>query len=209
MNCNTTHYRANSSSVPGDPTVLGNAELALILDPSAIALRAGIAIRGEDEALRAKQPAAGGDDGVRAEFLLVEIAERQAAVALADVVRIEQIPVARVESLGYRQVINFEGELVPVEDTGGLVAAAQSDPGARIIVVICLEGSRHVGIAVSHVLDVASGGALFEAGTHQAAGGVTLLKSRVTGVIDLAGVAPLALAESGPRGWSEYAEATR
>ena len=23
MNCNTTHYRANSSSVPGDPTIYG------------------------------------------------------------------------------------------------------------------------------------------------------------------------------------------
>jgi two-component system chemotaxis sensor kinase CheA len=152
-------------------TVLGNAELALILDPSAIALRAGIAIRSEDEALRAKQPEGDGDDGVRAEYLLVEIAERQAAVPLADVVRIEQIPIARVESIGYRPVINFEGQLVPVEDTGGLVAAAQSDPGARIIVVICREGSRHVGIAVSHVLDVASGGVLLEAGTLQAAGG--------------------------------------
>jgi two-component system, chemotaxis family, sensor kinase CheA len=191
-------------------TVLGNAELALILDPSAIALRAGIAIRGEDEALRAKEQEGDGGDQVRAEFLLVEIAGRQAAVPLADVVRIEQIPVARVESLGYRQVINFEGELVQVEDTGGLVAAAaQSNPGARIIVVICREGSRHVGIAVSHVLDVASGGVLFEAGTHQAASGVTLLKNRITGVIDLAGVAPLALVECGPRGWSEYAEATR
>ena len=32
MNCNTTHYRANSSSVPGDPTILvqlaGNAAVA-------------------------------------------------------------------------------------------------------------------------------------------------------------------------------------
>ena len=34
MNCNTTHYRANSSSVPGDPTVSRRAEdrLKLILD---------------------------------------------------------------------------------------------------------------------------------------------------------------------------------
>jgi two-component system chemotaxis sensor kinase CheA len=190
-------------------TVLGNAELALILDPSAIALRSGISIRSEDDALREKQLEAGEDDGVRAEYLLVEIAGHHGAVPLADVVRIEQIPVARVESIGYRQVINFEGQLVPVEDAGGLVAAAQSDPGARIIVVVCREGCRHVGIAVSHVLDVASGAALFEAGTPQAAGGVTLLKNRVTGVIDLAGVAPLALAERGPLDWSEYAEATR
>ena len=33
------------------------------------------------------------------------------------------------------------------------------------------------------------GGDLFEAGTSQRTGGVTLLKSRVTGVVDLGGVA--------------------
>ncbi len=57
--------------------------------------------------------------------------------------------------------------------------------------VVCREGNRHVGIAVSHVLDVAAGGDLFEAGTEQRTSGVTLLKSRVTGVVDLGGVAPL------------------
>ena len=57
--------------------------------------------------------------------------------------------------------------------------------------VVCREGNRHVGIAVSHVLDVAAGGDLFEAGTSQRAGGVTLLKNRVTGVVDLGGVPPL------------------
>jgi chemotaxis signal transduction protein len=50
------------------------------------------------------------------------------------------------------------------------------NPDAQIIVVVCREGNRHVGIAVSHVLDVAAGGDLFEAGTSQRTGGVTLLK---------------------------------
>ena len=68
-------------------------------------------------------------------------------------------------------------------------------PEAQIIVVVCREGNRHVGIAVSHVLDVAAGGDLFEAGTSQRTGGVTLLKNRVTGVVDLGGVAPLPASE--------------
>ncbi len=87
---------------------------------------------------------------------------------LADVLRIEQIPLSRIEYIGYRPVLNFEGQLLPVEDSGGILAAAQGDPEAQIVVVVCREGNRHVGIAVSHVLDVAAGGDLFEAGTEPA-----------------------------------------
>jgi len=83
---------------------------------------------------------------------LVDAAGRRAAVHLADVLRIEQIPLSRIEYIGYRPVLNFEGQLMPVEDTGGVLAAsgpdALSDPASKIIVVVCREGNRHVGIAV-------------------------------------------------------------
>ena len=98
----------------------------------------------------------------------MEVAGRQAAVPLADVLRIEQLPVSRIEYIGYRPVLNFEGQLLPVEDSGGVLAAVEDNPEAQIIVVVCREGNRQVGIAVSHVLDVAAGGDLFEAGTSAA-----------------------------------------
>jgi hypothetical protein len=53
---------------------------------------------------------------------------------------------------------------------------------------------------------VASGGDLFEAGTSQRTGGVTLLKSRVTGVVDLGGVAPLPAGEEAQPEWSQTEE---
>ncbi len=165
-------------------TVLGNAELALILDPGAIALKAGIALRREEEAAHAKDEMKEESEQSRMEYLLVDVADHPAAIPLADVIRIEQLPVSRLEYIGYRAVLNFEGQLVPVEDAGGLVAAAQGNAGGQIIVVICRQGDRHVGVAVSHVLDVAAGEDLFEAGTSQRTGGVTLLKKRVTGVVE-------------------------
>jgi len=183
-------------------TVLGNADLALILDPGSIAVKAGVTISAETASARA----ADGEEADVAkslEYLLVEAAERQAAVPLKDVLRIEQLPVSRIEYIGYRPVLNFEGQLLPVEDTGGVIAAAQGNPDAQIIVVVCREGNRHVGIAVSHVLDVAAGGDLFEAGTAARAGGVTLLKSRVTGVVDLGGVAPLPAMENTTSDWGQ------
>ncbi|MGA3011125.1 MAG: chemotaxis protein CheW [Terracidiphilus sp.] len=170
-------------------TVLGSAELALILDPGSIALKAGVSLREEDAVFVNESET----DACAAalEYLLVEAAGRQAAVPLADVLRIEQLPLKRIEYIGYRPVLNFDGQLLPVEDSGGVLASVEGNPQAQIIVVVCREGNRHVGIAVSHVLDVAAGGDLFEAGTTQRTGGVTLLKNRVTGVVDLGAVAPL------------------
>jgi two-component system chemotaxis sensor kinase CheA len=180
-------------------TVLGNAQLALILDPGAIAQRAGVAMSAGNEDVGEPESEQELDAAGR-EYLLVEAAGRQAAVALEDVLRIEQLPASRIEYIGYRPVLNFEGQLLPVEDAGGILAASGSaapdGKEAEIVVVICREGSRHVGIAVSHVLDVAAGGDLFEAGAGQRASGVTLLRNRVTGVVDLSGVQPLPAEES-------------
>ncbi len=186
-------------------TVLGNADLALILDPGSIAVKAGVAMSGEEEAAQAVEDET---EAARMRYLLVEVAGRQAAVPLTDVLRIEQLPFSRIEYIGYRPVLNFEGQLLPVEDSGGILAAAQGNPEAQIVVVVCRDGNRLVGIAVSHVLDVTSGGSLFEAGTGARTEGVTLLKDRVTSVVDLGGVPPLPRTETAPESWQQTAEAS-
>ncbi len=191
-------------------TMLGSADLALILDPGSIALKANITMNSEEEGAAQVEES---DEAAKAEFLLVEVSGRRAAVPLADVLRIEQLPLSRIEYIGYRPVLNFEGHLLPVEDSGGILAPAaevQSVPSgtdcAQIIVVVCRDGGRHVGIVVSHVLDVAAGTDLFEAGTGTQAGGVTMLKNRVTGVVDLGGVAPLVQGEPAHEAWAQSAE---
>jgi two-component system chemotaxis sensor kinase CheA len=189
-------------------TVLGNADLALILDPGSIAQKAGVNMTAEEEAAHKGGVETEAEVAKSMEYLLVEAAERQAAVPLADVLRIEQLQVKRIEYIGYRPVLNFEGQLLPIEDSGGVLAAVQGNPEAQIIVVVCREGNRHVGIAVSHVLDVAAGGDLFEAGTNLRTSGVTLLKNRVTGVVDLGGVPPLPPESQAHNDWNQLTETT-
>jgi two-component system chemotaxis sensor kinase CheA len=146
-------------------------------------------------------------DAVRLEYLLVEIAGSRAAVPLGDVMRIEQLPISRIEYVAGRPILNFDGQLLPIEDTGGVLAAAANDPEVPIIVVVCRDGSRQVGIAVSHVLDVAAGGCLFESGTGIETDGVTLLKDRVTDVVNLGGVQPLPAPQGHAEHWEQVAEA--
>jgi len=181
-------------------TVLGNADLALILDPSSIAMKSGITMSREEEAAGVAEDES--EAATKMDYLLVEVAGRRAAVPLAQVLRIEQLPLSRIEYIGSRPVLNFEAQLLPVEDSGGILASAEDDAESPIVVVVCREGNRHVGIAVSHVLDVAAGENLFEAGTGGRADGVTLLKEHVTGVVDLGGVPALASGESAPEEWN-------
>ena len=187
-------------------TMLGNAELALILDPGSIAVRAHVAMTSEEEQAETVEED-GEAEATRLDYLLVEVAGRRAAVPLPDVLRIEQLPLSRIEYIGSRPVLNFDGQLLPVEDAGGILSAAQDDPEAQIVVVICREGNRHVGIAVSHVLDVAAGNDLFESGSSRQAECITLLKDRVTDVINLGSVQPLPAIKSAAEALAAPAEA--
>ncbi len=192
-------------------TVLGNGDLALILDPGAIAIRAGITLTDASDTGREEEEIAEASVVRAQEYLLVEAGGRSAAVPLDDVLRIEQIPLQRIEYFSQRPVLNFAGQLLPVEDAGGVLAsaAAQQSADARVVVVVCRDGGRYVGIAVEHVLDVAAGGNLFHAGTGERASGVTLLKKRVTGVVDLRSVAALAAIEPTTDDRSDMVEAER
>lgn len=179
-------------------TVLGNGDLALILDPGAIAIRAGVslsAVQEDAETLNEEE------DTMKSKFLLVEAAQRRAAVPLGEVIRIERISLSRIEYIRHRPVLNFEGQLLPIEDTAGVLAAAAATPELPLTIVVCREGNRHVGIAVGNVLDVAAGNDLVEAGSRRAATGVTLLNNHVTGIVDLGAIEPLPLASQAANSW--------
>ena len=100
-------------------TVMGNGEMALILDPGAIAGRVGIGLSADD----LEQPTAAEPTAVsESEFLLVETGQDQQALPLNNVLRIERIPRTRIEWLGEMPVLRFDGTLLPLEDRSRLLA---------------------------------------------------------------------------------------
>ena len=164
-------------------TILGNGEMALILNPGAIAQHTGVSLTSEaDDAGTEKR--AGLDD-----YLVVETGGRRAALPLETVVRIERIPRSRIEMAGAHPVLRFEGALLPLDDAAA--AALDGDPEAQTTVVVCRDGERQIGMTVSQVLDVTGGRQLEEAGTGAVAAGVTLLHEQVTGISSLAGISAL------------------
>jgi two-component system chemotaxis sensor kinase CheA len=185
-------------------TVLGNGEMALILDPGAIATRSNIGMALEDDEPKALEATL--NDGAK-EYLLMQNGHEHTAVPLENVLRIERIPRVQMEKLNGMPVLRFEGTLLPLQDTSGMDANAS--PEKEMTVVVCRDGERHVGVAVSQVLDVAGGKPLTEAGTNAEAHDVTLLKDRVTSVVNLSRIPALPSAHLPENELIEALEANR
>ena len=173
-------------------TILGNGEMALILNLGAIAQNANVSLSSETE-----EALSGDKNGARQDYLLVEAGSRRAALPLETVVRIERITRSRIERAGSRPVLRFEGALLPLDDAAADFIDSGDDPEAQITVVVCRDGRRHVGMTVSQVLDVTGGSQLQEAGSGFAAEGITLLHEKVTSIVSLSSIPPLENAVDG------------
>jgi two-component system chemotaxis sensor kinase CheA len=78
------------------------------------------------------------------------------------VVRIESVALKDVEYAGDRPLLQYRGDLLPLEDRGGVLRElAGADAAATATVLICQSGSgaarRRMGMVVRRVVEVADG----------------------------------------------------
>lgn len=146
-------------------TVLGNGTLALILDIGATAARAGVKpmeeeIGGIGVGEASVQEAAG------TQFVIFEDRARERTALPLDVVeRIESVPLGQIEYAGGRPLLQYRGELLPLQDEGNVLAdleaARQRGEEVMATVLICgdaeMGGVQRGGMIVRQVLDVSHG----------------------------------------------------
>jgi len=193
-------------------TVLGNGTLALILDVAAMGARAGVRPVTEDgnvvgmelaQAEAAQRELA--QNEMESSMVIYETGKDgsaedeksgRMAMPLSAVERIESVPFSEIEYAGGRAVLQYRGELIPLEDECGVLremsAAEETAPagdaekdGATATVLICLRpeahGMRRVGMVVRRVLDV-SAGRLLAADSAASEEQLAMVKDRVTTV---------------------------
>ena len=170
-------------------TVLGNGTLAMILDVGATAARAGM----QKAAAARHKPAV----AVAASETTTELSESflifesdasedgqagRMALPLGVVERIETVPIRTIERAGGRLLLQYRGELLPVEDDSGALGCAEQDEhlDRTATMLICRrEGGGKVGLVVRRVLDVASGQMLAE-DARLCMGRLALVQDRLT-----------------------------
>lgn len=176
-------------------TVLGSGSLAMILDITAVGVRAGVRSLTEDvvAANQAGRPVAGPVAAASSSFLIFEdqwSGERmeRLALPLSAVVRIESVALKDVEYAGDRPLLQYRGELLPLEDRGGVLRELEAmDADATATVLICQgpaggsarTAARRMGMVVRRVVEVANGD-LVEANAEICSERIALVNERLT-----------------------------
>jgi two-component system, chemotaxis family, sensor kinase CheA len=169
-------------------TIMGDGQVALILDAIALARSAGVL---SDAAVqKAEREEADRRAAVeRSQLLLVGLGDgRQAALPLADVDRLEEFTRDRLERIGHQDVVQYRSRLLPLvhmDDVfgahGGLV-----DEDAPVNVVVCDHRGALIGFVVRQILDTVdaelSVRSRLDTGGHL---GSAVINGRVTELVDM------------------------
>jgi two-component system chemotaxis sensor kinase CheA len=163
-------------------TILGDGSAALILDVLALAQRARVLSAARDPAHGAAGHAGDERAGTRVPLLVASVGgDRQVAIPLEEVTRLEELPAGAIERVGDRELVQYRGEILPLVRLGG------SPDDGLVPVVVCTARGRGVGLVVDAIVDIVegSGGA-----------GTAVVQDRITELLDVERV----VAEAG--GWA-------
>ena len=144
-------------------TILGDGQIALILDTTSLARSARLCDArehavAENAKKRVVHVAAAPGDAVGVPMLVfANHRHERSVVPLAYVERIEQVAAEAIEMLAGKGMLQYRGELVELEDAGGLLQEPASE--SRLVLICRRPADRgvRVGLVVRDVLDVAEG----------------------------------------------------
>jgi two-component system chemotaxis sensor kinase CheA len=181
-------------------TIMGDGKVALILDVRGIAQSAGVIdetreqAAAETEMMFEQELAAAQSESL----LLVQLSNGgRAAIPLALVDRLEELPRAAVETIGEQKVIQYRDKIMHLLAVDELLmerrrrSRAPSAPviesaSDKIHVVVHVDKSRHVGFIVDNILDVVDK-PVGESGAASRPGvlGTQVIQNHVTEILDL------------------------
>ena len=139
-------------------TITGSGRVVLILDVPGVAMRAHVLAR--DRGASTTSPAVDAAP-VKTESLLLFTGPDTArmAIPLSKIIRLEEFPRSSVERFGDRDVVQYFGDVLPLEDIAALLPGARArrralDGASETLQTLVLtKNGKQVGVVVDRILD--------------------------------------------------------
>jgi two-component system chemotaxis sensor kinase CheA len=133
-------------------TIMGDGNIALILDCVALARRAGMTVEGGSTDTL-DLGAVG--TSIERSLLVVGLEDnRRAAIPLEKVDRLEEFPARCVERVGSSEVLQYRGEILPLIRLDRALLGTAESSDQQVQVVVCRTAQHRIGIVVTSIHDI-------------------------------------------------------
>ena len=170
-------------------TIMGDGEVALILDVPGIAQLSGVVQESREQSRTEAGPTDRSDTNRQAFLLFRAGSFERLSVPLSLVARLEEIPQSRIEHAGGKSVAQYRGRilpltaLAPVLEPGADDTASRQDPAQ---VVVFNSGDRSIGVIVDQILDITEEAvSVRQSSNRKGLLGSVVIGKKVTDVLDL------------------------
>jgi two-component system chemotaxis sensor kinase CheA len=144
------HFNDDNQLFAG-AAIMGDAQIALILDAAGIGKKANLQLGDTDRSVRQAQQLE--RDATR--HLLFTAGKKQMAFRIFSNPRIERIHATAVEKIVGRKIVNFRGEIIPLLPLDFLIEQDYA-AGTELALIILQSDSGKYGILADEVMDVIS-----------------------------------------------------
>lgn len=135
---------------------MGDGKIALILDVLGAAREGHVVTEQRDRALSEHTTDAVQKAANRQKMLVLTVGERQLAIPISLVARLEEIPQSSVEKSDRQEVVQYRGQIMPLIRLATLFGTQTMDNADKPLqVVVYSEGGRNLGFIVDSVSDIA------------------------------------------------------
>lgn len=173
-------------------TIMGDGDVALILDVKGLAVAAGLGTESRERAPAHDERDGSGVAAVRSTLLVVDLGdERRFALPTSMVARLEKIRASTVEQTNGREVIQYCDAILPLVRLIDVFGGRKSDASDELQVVVYDERDHSFGLVVERIVDITEAELNFRSG-HDSGDyllGTTIVQQRVTDVLDLRSLA--------------------
>lgn len=175
-------------------TIMGDGDVALILDVMGLALASGVAGEGRDQAINGANDSDAKSGDAAQSLLVVDLGDaRRFALPTSMVSRLEKAPRTSIEYADGREVLQYRGNILPLVRLEKLLETAGNnrvDPEELQIVVYAEQG-RSYGLVVNRIVDVVETELRYHTQnqTDELLVGTTVIQQRVTDVLNLPNLA--------------------
>ena len=175
-------------------TIMGDGQVALILDVMGLAQHAEVVSGPRDQTLVQAKAQTQETTGAQQTLLLFSVGDRdRVAIPLSVAARLEEFPRAKIERAGRHDVVQYRDQILPlirVSDVLNVTPTLTGTSGEETMqVVVYSEQGRSVGLVVDSINDIVETALTLQ--DHSSAPGLlgsTVVQGKVTDVLDVRAV---------------------